>query len=81
MFNNYVKFDVIKDNIELATLMYTTKLSRLAVLFAPPILIVFFVQLNNKMYDYDKLSIGQSLYFLMTNILMAIFIKMIIMNI
>lgn len=75
VFNNYVKFDVIKDNIELATLMYTTKLSRLTVLFAPPIFTVFFVQLNNKMYDYDKLSIGQSFYFLMTNILMAIFMN------
>lgn len=74
-FNNHVKFDVIIENIELATLMYTTKLGRLSVLFLPPIFTVIFVQLNNKMYDYDKLNVEQSLYFLTTNILMAVFMN------
>jgi ABC-type bacteriocin/lantibiotic exporter with double-glycine peptidase domain len=55
--------------------MYTTKPSRLLVLFLPPIFTVLFVQLNNKMYDYDKLNLTQSCYFLVTNILMAVFMN------
>lgn len=62
----------IKTNFDLAIFMYTTKICRLSALFLPPVLTVIFVQLNNKMYDYDKLTVTDSIYFLMTNVLMAV---------
>lgn len=67
---SYLK--IAKEHTSLAILMYTTNVGRLCVLFIPPIMTVIFVQLNNKMYDYDKLNTKQSLYFLMTNVLMVV---------
>jgi ABC-type bacteriocin/lantibiotic exporter with double-glycine peptidase domain len=63
----------VNETIELVKLMYTTKILRLVMLFLPPLFAVIFAQANYKLYDYDKLSVSQSLYFVGIGILMTFF--------
>lgn len=70
-----IYLEVFKSNIDLMILMYTTKITRLSVLILPPIFTVLFVQLNNKMYDYDKLTLQQSFYFVATGVLTIVFMN------
>jgi ABC-type bacteriocin/lantibiotic exporter with double-glycine peptidase domain len=65
----------VSNTIELVKLLYTTNISRLVMLFVPPIFAVIFAQINYKVYDHDKLSVTQSFYFVGTNILMTFFMN------